>query len=345
MTFRWPQVLYLLGLLPAVVVFYIWILRRRSRVRARYSSAALLKEALPRYSRVRRHLPFGLVVGALAALGIAASGPQMIVTVPAKRATVILAIDVSRSMCSRDMLPTRLQAAEAAAAYFIADQKPSTEIGIVAYADFAELVQAPTADREAVQRAIGSLLTGGREAIGSGILKSLDAIADADPSILPTTQRAAPAQAGVYGPDVIVLLADGISTAGPPPLDAARAAAERGVRIYTIGFGKANGPGPASCQSSDPSEFRPASGLPARGDSRHFPRGIDEATLQQIAATTGGAYYPASSADELKSVLLQLPTHLSYQRESANISVAFVSVGALLAAMAMVLSLHWHPRA
>jgi Ca-activated chloride channel homolog len=345
MSFRWPQVLYLWALIPGVVVFYIWILRRRSRVRARYSSAALLKEAMPGHSRLRRHLPFGLIVGALTALVIAASGPQILVTVPTQRATVVLAIDVSRSMCSRDMLPTRLQAAEAAAASFIADQKPGTEIGIVAYADFAELVQAPTTDREALHTAIRSLLTGGREAIGSGILKSLDAIAEADPQVLPTTEKGAGTQTRAYGPDVIVLLTDGINTAGPPPLDAAQAAAERGVRIYTIGFGTAKAAGPASCQSSDPGEFGPVSGWSPSGDSRDFPRGIDEATLQQIASTTGAANYPASSADELKRVLLQLPTHLGHRRQSANISVVFASAGALLAAMAMVLSLFWHPQA
>ena len=103
--------------------------------------------------------------------------------------------------------------------------------------------------------------------------------------------------------------------------------------------------GPASCQSSDPSEFGAGSGLPVQGAPREFPRGIDEATLKQIASTTGGSYYPASSADELKRVLLQLPTHLSQQRESINVSVVFAAAGALLAAMGMVLSLYWHPRA
>ena len=344
MIFRRPQVLFLLALLPGVAAFYIRILRRRSRLPVRYSSAVLLREAMPRYSRLRRHLPFGLIVGALAALVVAASGPQMIVRLPARRATVILAVDVSRSMCSRDMLPTRLQAAEAAAATFIADQKPSTEIGIVAYADFAELVQAPTTNREAVQRAMQSLLTGGREAIGSGILKSLDAIAEADPAILPTSRKGAAVAKGAHAPDVIVLLADGVNSAGPPPLDAARAAADRGVRIYTIGFGTASGAGPASCQSSDPSEFGPAGVIASQGGSRDLPRGIDEATLKRIATTTGGAYYAASSADELRSVLLQLPTHLSFKRESMNVSVVFAATGALLATTALMLSLYWHPR-
>jgi Ca-activated chloride channel family protein len=343
MTFRWPQVVYLLVLIPAVIAFYIWILRRRRKVRVRYSSAVLLRDAMPRTSRLRRHLPFGLLVGALAALVIAVSGPAILITVAARRATVILAIDVSRSMCARDIAPTRLQAAEAAAASFVADQRPGTEIGIVAYADFAELVQPPTTDRAAVQQAIRSLLTGGREAIGSAIMTSLDAVAEVDPAVMPTTQEGSPVRKGAYAADVIVLLADGANSEGPPPLDAARAAAERGVRIYTIGFGTTNAPGAASCQSSDPSEFGPGGAIASQGGPRNLPRGVDDAMLKRIAATTGGAYYAASSADELRSVLLHLPTHLSYQRESINVSVGFAATGALLAATALVLSLHWHP--
>jgi Ca-activated chloride channel family protein len=345
MTFRWPQVLYILVLLPGVVACYIWILHRRRNVRVRYSSAVLLREAMPRTWWLRRHLPFGLLVAALATLMIAASGPRILITVPAKRATVILAIDVSRSMCATDMSPTRLQAAEAAAATFIADQKPGTEIGIVAYADFAELIQPPTTDREATQQAIRSLLTGGREAIGSAIMTSLDAVAEADPAVMPTTRTGSPAPKGAVAADAIVLVADGVNSAGPPPMDAARAAADRGVRIYTIGFGTANGPGPASCQSSDPGEFGAAGAIGAQGGSPDLPRGIDEAMLKRIAAATGGAYYPAGSAGQLRSVLLHLPTHLSLRRESLSVSVVFAAAGALLAATAMALSLYWHPRA
>jgi Ca-activated chloride channel family protein len=161
---------------------------------------------------------------------------------------------------------------------------------------------------------------------------------------MPRTQEGSPVPKGAHAADVIVLLVDGANSGGPPPLDAARAAADRGVRIFTIGFGTPNGPEAESCQSSDPSEFGAGAVSASQGGSRDLPRGVDEALLKRIAATTGGAYYAASSADELRGVLLRLPTRLSYERESINVSVGFAAAGALFAATGLVLSLYSHPR-
>ncbi len=175
------------------------------------------------------------------------SRPVAIVSVPTDQTTIILAMDVSRSMCSTDIQPNRLEAAEAAALSFIQRQESSTQIGIVAFAGFAELVQPPTTDPEVLQAAIESLMTGRRTAIGSGILASLDAIAEIDSNVAPTGSGASsgasptPVPRGAYAPDIIVLLTDGVSNSGPHPLDAAQQAADRGVRVYTIGFGTANG--------------------------------------------------------------------------------------------------------
>ena len=281
---------------------------------------------------------------AMTALLVALSRPVSIVTVPAAQATIILAIDVSRSMCSRDIQPTRLQAAEAAAANFIQNQKANTRIGIVAFSGFAELIQPPTTDGEALQAAIESLLTGSRTAIGNGILKSLDAIAEADKTVAPSLPNATasgaptPVPKGAYAPDIIVLLTDGASNTGPPPLDAAQQAADRGVRVYTIGFGTANGSEFASCQSSDPSGFGGFG-----GGAGGFRRGIDEDTLKRIAATTGGVYYPATSAQELERVFAGLPTYLIMKHETSEISALFAAGGALLATLAIALSFAWHP--
>src|SRR6185436_12235515 len=249
MDWLWPGFLLSLGLLPLLVVVYIWALRRRARVAVRYSSLALVREALPRQAWWRRHLPFALFLLALASLMLALGRPVAVVTVPTGQVTIMLTMDVSRSMCSTDIPPNRLEAAKAAALSFIQSQKPGTQIGIVAFAGFAELVQAPTTDQEVLQDAVASLLTGRRTAIGSGILKGLDAIAAIDPAVPASDDELAPGitvtpvPKGAYAPDIIVLLTDGVSNAGPLPLEAAQQAADRGVRVYTIGFGTENGQG------------------------------------------------------------------------------------------------------
>ncbi len=358
MDMLWPGFLLLLGLIPLIVAAYIWMLRRRRRFAVRYSSLALVREVLPRQSRLRRHLPFALFVLALASLVVAAGRPVTIVSVPTDQTTIILAMDVSRSMCSTDILPSRLEAAEAAALAFIRGQKASTQIGVVAFSGFAEIVQPPSTDPEVLQTAVESLATGRRTAIGSGILKSLDAIAEIDTNVAPSVTGASsgpeptPVPKGAYVPDIIVLLTDGVSNAGPLPLDAAQQAADRGVRVYTIGFGTANGSSFPSCGQqflgNEPFGGRGQFGGGnafggGQGLGGGFRRGIDEATLKQIAAMTGGTYYSASSAGELQNVFRNLPTYLITRHEIMEISVAFAALGALLAAAAMILSLAWHP--
>ncbi|SRR6266545_1537958 len=346
----WPGFLLLLGLLPLMIAAYIWILRRRRRFAVRYSSLALVREALPRWSRLRRHLPFALFLLALASLATALARPVAIVSVPTGQTTIILAIDVSRSMCSTDIQPSRLEAAEAAALSFIQRQKSTTQIGIVAFSGFAELVQPPTTDSEALQAAVESLLTGRRTAVGSGILQSLDAIADIDKNVAPSMTDTAPGVAptpvpkGAYAPDIIVLLTDGASNAGPLPLDAAQQAADRGVRVYTIGFGTEHGSEFPNCGQQFQSGGFGGGGFGGGGfGGGGFRRGIDEDTLKQIADVTGGTYYAAESAGELQNVFQNLPTYLIMKHEISEISVVFTAIGALLAAIAVGLSLLWHP--
>ncbi len=360
MSFLWPGFLYLLALIPVIIAIYIWILHRRRRFAVSYSSLSLIREALPRSSGLRRHLPFGLFIIALASLLVAVGRPVSIVTVPAAQATIILAIDVSRSMCSTDIEPTRLLAAESAATTFVRHQPSNTQIGIVAFSGFAELIQPPTTDPEVLQAAIQSLLTGGRTAIGSAILKSLDAIAEVDKAVAPSVTdtpappAATPVPRGAFAPDIIVLLTDGSSNTGPLPLDAAQQAVDRGVRVYTIGFGTPNGSELASCQGSVPYGFGAfggngggyygggyGNGFGNAGGG--FRRGIDEAALKQIASMTGGAYYPASSARELEGVFARLPTYLITKHEVSEISVLFTGIGAVLAVLAIGLSFAWHP--
>jgi Ca-activated chloride channel family protein len=350
MDLLWPGFLALLACIPLLIAGYIWILRRRRRFTIRYSSLSLVHEALPPSSLLRRHLPFGLLMLGLACLIAALARPVTVVTVPGGQATIILALDVSRSMCSTDIPPSRLEAAEAAALSFIGRQKSNTRIGIVAFARTAELVQAPTDDQELLQDAIDSLVVGQRTAVGSAILEALNAIAETDPSVAPITNQdsasviTAPVPRGAYAPAVIVLLTDGASNDGIPPLEAAQQAAARGVRVYTIGFGTEHGSEflpfcGQSFQGSDPFAGRAFFG----GGGGGFRRGIDEATLQKIADETGGKYYGPTSADELNDVFRSLPTYLITKHETVEVSVAFAIAGAILAALAVTLSMIWNP--
>jgi Ca-activated chloride channel homolog len=355
MTFLWPAFLYLLALIPVLIGLYFWILRRRRRFALRYSSLSLVRAAAPRHSWIRRHLPFILFLAALATLGVTMARPVSIVTVPTGQTTIILAIDVSRSMCSTDISPNRLQAAEAAATSFVQKQSSTTQIGIVAFSTFAEEIQPPTNDQEALQSAIEGLLTGRRTAIGSAILKSIDAIAEVDKNVAPSITDTStgipptPVPKGAYAPDIIVLLTDGVSNTGPLPLDAAKQASDRGVRVYTIGYGTENGSSFPDCnpqfQGQEPfgAGGPPQFGGGGGGGAGGFRRGIDETTLRQVSDMTGGKYYAASSADELESVFKQLPTYVIVKHKTSEISVIFAIGSALLVLLAIGLSYLWHP--
>ena len=355
----WPGFLLLLGLLPLLIGIYIWMLRRRRRYAVRYSSLSLVRAALTKQSRWRRHLPFALFIAALGSLSVALARPVAVVAVPTGQTTIVMAIDVSRSMCATDIPPNRLLAAEAAALSFIESQAGSRQISIVAFAGFAEMIQAPTSDQEALESAITSLTTGRRTAIGSGILKSLDVIAEIDENVAPTVKAPSkdiaptPVPNGAYAPEIIVVLTDGVSNAGPEPIEAAQQAADRGVRVYTIGYGTANGSGNPICSQQlvgggplDNSGGGFGGGFGGGGfggGGGGFRRGIDEETLKEVADLTGGEYYSAESASELQKVFESLPTYLITKHEVTEISVAFTAVGALLVALAVGLALRWNP--
>ena len=344
MEFLWPGFLFLLVLIPVLVGLYIWMLRRR-RFALRYSSLELVRAALPKKSNWRRHLPVVLFLLGLSCLVFALGRPVAILSLPTNQTTIILTMDVSGSMRSRDIPPSRLQAAEEAAFSFIQHQKSSTQIGLVAFSSFAELIQPATTDQGALQAALDSLTVGRRTAIGSGILVALDAISQVDKNVarsITDTQpgvEPTPVPKGDYAPDIIVLLTDGDSNAGPDPLSAARQAADRGVRIYTIGFGTVNGPN--ASQSPFGNGGFPGGGGGFFGGGGRM--GLNEPMLKQIASMTGGTYHLASSASELESVFASLPTYLIVKHDILEISVIFTALGALLAGIAFLLSLIWRP--
>jgi Ca-activated chloride channel homolog len=354
MEFLWPGFLILLGLVPLLVLLYVFGQRRRRPQAVRYSSLILIRDALPGSSFLRRHLPFALFALALAGLAVAVARPVVIASVPTNEATIVLTIDVSGSMCSSDVPPSRIQAAETAAANFIQNQGTSTQIGIVAFSGFAEIVQAPTTDRQLLFDALQSLQTGRRTAIGSGILAAIDAIAEIDPNVAKSTSPTSPGveptpvPKGDYAPEIIVLLTDGSSNAGPTPAAAAQQAADRGVRIYTIGFGTANGgPLDPTCAPNlvgrEPGGGQPFGGGGGFGAPNGGGRGIDEDALRQVASATGGTYYPAESAEQLESVFQGLPTNLITKHEVLEIGFGFVGFSVLCLGVAFILSRAWRP--
>ncbi|MEZ4660588.1 MAG: VWA domain-containing protein [Caldilineaceae bacterium] len=358
MKILWPWLLLLLLLIPLLIAAYIWILRRRRRFTVSYSSLSLIRAAAPARSRWRRHIPFALMLVGMTSLIVAMARPQAVVAVPMGRATVILALDVSRSMCSTDIPPNRLAAAQEAAKSFVENQDPGTQIGIVAFAGFAELVLPPTNDQKALLEAIDKLTTARRTAIGSAILRSLDAIAEVNPDVAPVNmgrfegqEMPTPVPEGFYQPDIVVLLTDGRSNQGAFPLDAAQIAVERGIHVYTIGFGTERGSafgctpeqqGGAALFGDNFGNFGGGGfGGGFGGGGRR--RGLDEETLMAIADMTEAQYYLAESADELHDVFANLPKYYVTLEEEREISVAFTGFGALLSLLALALAQRWNP--
>lgn len=353
MSFLWPWFLLLLVLIPMLVAFYFWILRRKRRYAVHYSSLSLIREALPRHARWRQHLPFVLFLLAVLSLSTAVARPVAVVTVPLNRTTVILAIDVSRSMCATDISPNRLTVAQEAVLAFIEEQADDTRIGIVAFAGFAELVVLPSKDKDALKAAVENFTTSIGTAIGSATLESIDAIAGINEAVAPSGVHLyfgddeAPLEAGFYHPDIIVVLTDGANTHGPLPLDAAHKAADRQVRVYTIGFGTAE-PGQIVCNpkqlGSDALGSRGGSGLDDWFDVNAFRRYLilDEKTLRGMADLTGGAYYRARDIKQLYTVFANLPKEIALQKERIEISVLFTILGAAFTVAATALAVLWH---
>jgi Ca-activated chloride channel family protein len=349
MSFLWPGLMWTLGLMPLAVVAYVLIQRRKRRAVVAFSSLTLLEGVVPRHSWWRRHLPAVLFLLGLSSLLFALARPVSVLAVPAGQRTIVLALDVSRSMCSTDIAPNRLAAAKDAALSFVENQDANTLIGLVAFSGFAELIQEPTSDKEALSAAIRSLLTGRRTAVGSGMLRALEAVAESDETIAPPDVSedngipVTPMPEGVYAPAIIVLLTDGATNTGPIPQDVAAQAAARGVRVYAIGFGTEQGAEFSSCGMRTYG-FEPGGGAGgAFGFGGGFRRGIDEATLIEVADITGAEYYSAESAGELEQVFRELPTSTIFKHEIAELSAIFVMVAAGLATMALMLSLLWHP--
>ncbi|MFI6481008.1 VWA domain-containing protein [Nonomuraea sp. NPDC050663] len=347
MSLSWPWALAALLVLPLIFALQWWWSRRRRRAAVRVTSIALVRTALPGRTRWQRRIPAALLAAGLVALGVGAARPQATVPVPLTSATILLALDVSGSMCSTDVDPNRITAAREAAKEFIESQRGGPRIGLVTFAGTAGLLVPPTDDTDELLKALDGLVTYRGTAIGQAILASLDALAEVDPSIPPTgADPGEPGQEG-HASAAIVVLTDGRNTRGVDPMTAADQAALRRVRVFTIGFGTTT-PAPAVCDSSQIDGgfggFGGRGGFDSgRGGGGWRSRGvIDEAALKEVAATTGGTYSRAEDAGQLHDVLADLPGTFSVVHEQRDLSAWFAVLGGLLAGLATALSLWWN---
>jgi Ca-activated chloride channel family protein len=349
MKFQYPQVLWLLLLTPVLVAVYVALLRRKRKDVIRYASFGVAKAAMGPRQRLRRHIPPLLFLLAEIALIVACAGPTAVVTLPYERKTIILAMDVSLSMGARDVDPNRITAAQAAAKAFVQERPPDVSIGIVAFGATASLVQPPTQNRDALLAAIERFQLQRGTATGSALYvalqtlfpdagidleslvfrgglspngargKSLDGVAKGE------AKAFKPVAPGSYPSAVIVLLSDGRRTTGPDPLDAARMAADRGVRIFTVGFGTEQG-----------------GAIGFEGWSVYVR--LDEETLKAVADLTRGEYFYAGTAEDLNKVYKRLTTQLVLEKKDTEIAFLFAALAAVLLIAALALSLRWFGR-
>lgn len=344
MTFIWPNAFWLLLILPVLVFAYLRGAGKKTRLAARFP--ALFRASKGWRAAVRRHLPAGLFLVALVLLIVAMARPAAVITLASQRGTLILAMDVSGSMRADDVNPTRITAAQRAAKEFVKERPRSVRIGLVAFSGGAFLVQSPTTNNIALDQAIDSLRPERMTAIGSAVLTSLQTIfpdqhfdsmlpgfggdefwsgTPLNPNPVKQPKRPPPVEPGSYRSAAIILMTDGKSTMGPDPIDAARIAADYGVRVFTIGFGTANG------------RIRMWGGRTMRVR-------LDEATLKKMAQITHAQYFHAKSETELAQIYKQLNTKLQAETQLQEISVFFVMAATLFAAISAFLSLLWHGR-
>jgi Ca-activated chloride channel family protein len=341
MSFSWPWALLALLVIPLVCAVW-WLTRlRRRRAVVRVTSIALVRAAVPGRSRWRRRIPAALLMLGLAVLAVGAARPQATVPVASSSATIMLAMDVSGSMCSTDVKPNRITAAERAATAFIKSQTGGPRIGLVAFASTAAVLVPPTADTNQLLTALGSLTTSFGTAIGEGILTSLDAIAQVDHTVAPTGATVSRSRGAGYADDVIVVLTDGSNNRGIDPQTAAKEAADRGVRVSTIGYGT-DTPAPLACSSAQFGGFGGAGFGSGGRTGEGNPFDADYGALMQISRTTGGTFYRAQDADQLSTALAKLPAAFRIVRKHLDIASWFAAGGGLLIAAAVALSLWWN---
>ena len=342
MYFLWPQNLWWMLALPLLPVLYLWLLRRRGKPVLRFASLNVVREASIRDRR--RHVPPALLLLACVLLLLAAARPSAPLTLPWARSSILLAMDVSLSMRVTDVKPTRLAAAQEAAKTFLRELPKDIDVGLVTFAGSAQVVQRATTDRGSLVSAIDAFQMQIGTAVGSAIVLCLaelfpDHGINLEEMTFGPRQKArgkddkekappkqiTPVAPGSYDSAAIVLLSDGRRTTGVDTLEAARMAADRGVRIYVVGLGTVDG----------------AAGT-AEGMAIYLR--LDEPTLREVARMTGGEYHHAGTAEKLQSVYQNLGSRLQVQTRDTELAPLLCLLAAALMLTAAGLSLRWFGR-
>jgi Ca-activated chloride channel family protein len=347
-TFLWPQLLWLLLALPLLVLLYLWLMRRRKQVTLQYASLSIVREAMGKGIGWRRHVPPILLLLSIAIMLLAASRPVARIVLPSTQQTIILAMDVSGSMRAEDVQPNRLVASQNAAKAFLAELPRHVKVGIVAFAGSAQVVQPVTLSREDLVAAIDKFQLQRATAIGSAIVVSLSELfpeqrinlgdmtysRNTDPFApkgraldqpRPDDKPFTPVAPGSYTSAAIILLTDGQRTTGVDTAEAAKMAAERGVRVYTVGVGTVDG------------EIIGFEGWSMRVR-------LDEESLKDVARATQAEYYYAGTAENLKKVYETLSSRLTVEKKETEISGLLALAASLLALLSAGLSVLWFNR-
>lgn len=333
MSFIWPLALGSLVLVPVLLLAYLGLQRRRRRILAQYGNLGLVQSSSGQKLGFSRHVPAILLLAGLSALLVASARPETQLSLPRIEGTVILAFDVSGSMAATDVQPTRMDAAKAAARTFVDQQPPNVQIGIVAFSDSGFSVQAPTNDKDTVLAAINRLSPQRGTSLANGLLVSIHEIETNKlgdqthfySNLPPDTATPTPVPAGQFDSSSIVLLSDGENNEQPGPLAAAQTAADRGIRVYTVGLGSPTG-----------------TMLHINGFTLHTQ--LDEATLKQVAQITGGTYYNAQSARDLSKIYSSLDPQVVIKPEKIEVTALFAGASAALLLLGGLLSLFWFSR-
>jgi Ca-activated chloride channel homolog len=316
MDFASPTWLLLLIPIALLLAGYVVLQLRRKKYVARFSNVALLASIAPRRPGWRRHLTFALLLIAMIVLTVGVARPTGKVRVPRDRATVMVAIDVSKSMEATDVAPTRIDAAKAAAKQFVDLLPARINVGLVKFGGEASVVVPPTIDRDALKVAVDGLQLQDATAIGDAVLTCLDAITVFSKSTTAKGDQPPPAR--------IVLMSDGASNKGHRVSEAAAAARQAKVPVSTIAFGTLDGT--------------------VTIDGERISVQADRPTLQDLASSTGGSFHTAVSADELSSVYRDIGSQIGYTTAHRDISWRFLVVGLLLALAAAASSMLWSGR-
>jgi Ca-activated chloride channel family protein len=325
--FQDPGALVALLLVPALVVGYLWLVRRR---RVDEQTLGTMAGASTRSGRAmgwRRHVVPVLMLLGVVVLLVALARPQANIDLPRRQGTVVLAFDVSSSMKAKDLAPTRMKAAKRAARAFVAEQPSSIRIGVVAFSDSANVVQPPTRSRQDVLDAVDRLSPRGGTALGRGILTSLSSIAGHTITLDPKALERGDPQPNVrfVGSAAIVLLSDGDNTAQLDPRAVASVASQAGVRIFAVGIGSANG------AVVDVDGFSVATAL-------------DADLLRGVARTSGGTYFAAGDAAALQRIYDSIDLKLTTVGRDTEITAIFAGGALVLILVAVGLSMRWSGR-